>query len=370
MTTAAPTRPKRNPAGNSARKPTHPKLSYNDQKAQIANTVADKILELLDRGDLPPWEKGWHNSQNSTPRNAITNRPYRGVNLWLTMIAQQICGYDDPRWLTFNQAKAAGGTVRKGETSTRIYLRKPWEPKRASNDDNTPETPQGDADQDRNKSSRPRRIWVWRIHSMFNVLQTDGCNIPPIEEEQGTTHSPIELAEAIVSGMPNPPEITYYRTANHAPHYIPARDAVAVPTKERYDRVEDWYNTIFHELVHSTGHNTRLNRFTVDQPSSGLHAYGCEELIAGMGSAMLGELAGTGHLVIERDAAYISSWRDTIKADRSIVLEAANQAQKATDHIASHLTETLAEALAEALEGDSQPPIEAQTEIPVQVQTQ
>ena len=189
---------------------------------------------------------------------------------------------------------------------------------------------------------------------MFNVLQTDGCNIPPIEEEQGTTHSPIELAEAIVSGMPNPPEITYYRTANHAPHYIPARDAVAVPTKERYDRVEDWYNTIFHELVHSTGHSSRLNRFTSEHPASALHAYGCEELIAGMGSAMLGELAGTGHLVIERDAAYISSWRDTIKADRTIVLEAANQAQKATDHIASHLNETLA---AEA-EGEAQPDTE------------
>ena len=191
---------------------------------------------------------------------------------------------------------------------------------------------------------------------MFNVLQTDGCNIPPIEEEQGTTHSPIELAEAIVSGMPNPPEITYYRTANHAPHYIPARDAVAVPTKERYDRVEDWYNTIFHELVHSTGHSSRLNRFTSEHPASALHAYGCEELIAGMGSAMLGELAGTGHLVIERDAAYISSWRDTIKADRTIVLEAANQAQKATDHIASHLNETLA---AEA-EGEAQPDTEEQ----------
>ena len=98
MTTAAPTRPTRkpasNPTGTATRKPAAPKLSYNDQKTQIANTVADKILELLDRGDLPPWEKGWHNSQNSTPRNAISNRPYRGVNRWLTMIAQQICGYD------------------------------------------------------------------------------------------------------------------------------------------------------------------------------------------------------------------------------------------------------------------------------------
>ena len=131
---------------------------------------------------------------------------------------------------------------------------------------------------------------------------------------------------------------------------------MAVPTKERYDRVEDWYNTIFHELVHSTGHNSRLNRFTNEHPSSALHAYGCEELIAGMGSAMLGELAGTGHLVIERDAAYISSWRDTIKADRTIVLEAANQAQKATDHIASHLNDTLA---GEA-EGESQPDTEEQ----------
>ena len=202
---------------------------------------------------------------------------------------------------------------------------------------------------------------------MFNVMQTDGCNIPPIEEEQGTTHSPIELAEAIVSGMPNPPEDNPLPHGETRPALHPRQgyggSAHQGTLRPRWRTGTTPYST---NWSISTGHSSRLNRFTVDQPSSGLHAYGCEELIAGMGSAMLGELAGTGHLVIERDAAYISSWRDTIKADRSIVLEAANQAQKATDHIASHLTATLAEAL----EDDSQPPIGGQTDIPEQLQTQ
>ena len=110
-------------------------------------------------------------------------------------------------------------------------------------------------------------------------------------------------------------------------------DVVRVPEMGRYRSVEGYYNTVFHELVHATGHPKRLHRFELDANAHDLHAYGREELIAGMGSAMLSAHAGTGAAVLERDAAYIRSWRDTIQADKPMVIRAATLAQRATDLI-------------------------------------
>lgn len=340
MATSTATRPSPNSpkaaSRKSPKKPTQRESNPDSRKNKIANDVADRIINLLDAGDLPPWEKGWHNSKAGVPRNATTNRPYRGINRWLTVIAQQAAGYDDPRWLTAKQAIAAGGHINKGESATMIHLVKPWQPKRRETQEQPALPPTGnqDPEEEAEKKKKPR-LWVWRTHLVFNVEQTGDCDLPPLETQDITAHhDPVEEAETIIASMPNPPEIRYYQLRNHAPHYIPARDLVEVPDKDRYDRVEDWYNTIFHELTHSTGHASRLGRFEDNVPAQDLHNYGKEELVAGMGSAMLGDLAGTGHLVIERDASYIKHWRDAIAADKTMVLEAALLAQKAVDYIA------------------------------------
>ena len=315
-----------------SRKPSKPTQSPTGKKEQIANSVADRIIELLDQGNLPPWEQAWAKSNAGAPRNAVSNRPYRGINLWLTLLTQLAKGFDDPRWLTFNQANTLGGHVNKAETSTQIHLVKPWQPKQKQEQPSEPDNGREDEDQ---QPAKKRRIWIWRTHNVFNVQQTTGCNLPPIEAgAPANSHSPIEQAEAIIAAMPNPPAIRYYHAANYHPHYRPGTDTVAVPALDRFTRAEDHYNTVFHELVHSTGHSSRLARFDNDTAPQNLHDYGKEELIAGMGSAMLGQLAGTGHLVIERDASYIRHWRDAISANKSIVLDAALLAQKATDYIA------------------------------------
>ena len=101
----------------------------------------------------------------------------------------------------------------------------------------------------------------------------------------------------------------------------------------RYDSVEDYYATVFHELTHSTGHPDRLHRFELSANRDSLHEYGKEELVAGMGSAMLAAIAGIEQVTIERDAAYINHWKKAIRADKTIVIRAAGQAQKAVDLI-------------------------------------
>ena len=92
------------------------------QRQRVEEEIADRIIELLDQGELPPWEKGWSDSQSGVPVNAISMKPYRGINRWMTLITQKAMGYDEPRWLTYRQAEALGGHVRKDEKSTIIIF--------------------------------------------------------------------------------------------------------------------------------------------------------------------------------------------------------------------------------------------------------
>ena len=91
-------------------------------RQRVEDAVADRIIELLDQGQLPPWEKDWRDSVNGLPRNAVSMKPYRGVNRWMTLLTHMVMGYQDPRWLTYRQAEALGGHVRKGERSTEIVF--------------------------------------------------------------------------------------------------------------------------------------------------------------------------------------------------------------------------------------------------------
>ena len=290
-----------------------PKQSKKADPKMAQNAVADQILALLDDGQLPPWDRPWRMTRQGTPSNAISKRPYTGINVWLTQIAQELAGYDDNRWLTFNQAKQAGGTIMKGEKSTRVIL---WKIIKKEDPDDPDRT-----------TSRPLAI----MYRVFNVEQTSGCDLPPLPELPEPA-DPIAQAEAIVAGMPDPPQLQTYRYDNHSPRYIPSLDTVQVPDLARYEQPELYYNTIYHELTHSTGHPSRLHRFETDRKSD-LHQYGVEELVAGMGSAMLADLAGISHATLVPDASYIKSWADTIKADRSIVITAAQRSQKAVDYI-------------------------------------
>ena len=113
-----------------------------------------------------------------------------------------------------------------------------------------------------------------------------------------------------------------------------------VPDSRRYEGQALYYNTVYHELVHATGHPKRLNRFDKNANADNLHEYGVEELVAGMGSAMLSDLAGIGRQAIVRDASYIRHWAEAIRANRGIILMAAQRAQKAVDLITGSAVET------------------------------
>ena len=339
-------------SGNASGKAT----SEPNGRKKIEELVTARIIELLDRGELPPWDRGWESSPHGEAMNALRKTPYRGVNRWMTMLTQLTGGYQDNRYLTFRQAQELGGSVRKGEKGTKVvYYAAFGQKKKAGQNDGTDAGAQEiidiPADSTRKTSaengaengaenrtesgpvsgSRPR--FFLKCYTVFNVEQTEGCKLPPLDEPELRVHDPLETAQAIVDGMRNPPAVNSYVHGNTPPHYMPTQDQVRVPDIGRYESPERWYATLFHELVHSTGHPKRLNRFLEETNGHGLHGYGREELVAGMGAAILSAKAGISAATVENDAAYIRSWRDAIAADTSMVLRAAALAQKASDYI-------------------------------------
>lgn len=270
--------------------------------------ITDRMITLLEQGQIP-WQKPW-NSAQLMPQNAVSGKPYRGVNVFLL----HAMSYDSPFWLTFNQAKGLGGNVRRGEKACPVVFWKWLE-----------------------SEDTGERIPFLRYYSVFNVAQCKG--IPedkfPSPGVNRREHCPIAQAEEIVATMPKRPEI---KTGLSRAFYSPAGDFVGMPAPETFRTGEDYYSVLFHELTHSTGHETRLSRKGVagtdgEWSAFGSTPYAKEELVAEMGAAFLCGQAGIVERTLDNSAAYVGSWLARLKDDRRLVVHAAAQAQKAADFI-------------------------------------
>ena len=174
------------------------------------------------------------------------------------------------------------------------------------------------------------KIPLLRYYSVFNSEQCEGITTPPTTETVNQ-FSPIERAEQIIAGMPLRPEIKHGGTQ---PCYSPTLDYVQLPQQTAFNTPEDYYDTLFHELSHATGHENRLARKGIMETSYyGSHAYSKEELIAEMGAAFLCGHAGIVQKTIENNAAYIKGFLKLLKGDKTILIQAGAAAQKASDYI-------------------------------------
>jgi antirestriction protein ArdC len=238
----------------------------------------------------------------------ISKKPYRGINVFIL----SLMGYKSPFWLSYKQASELGGQVKKGEHGCPVVF---WKWIEVIEDESG------------NKLDKPKKIPFLRYYTVFNSEQCDGIETPPIDHKP---HDFIPLAEAekIANNMPNPPKLTFEE--NRA-YYRASTDTVNMPKKEDFDGAEEYYCTLFHELGHSTGHKTRLDRF---EPGAqfGSDPYAREELVAELCSAILCGETGL-NPNIEQTSAYIANWRKVILDKPGIVLKAASQAQIAAEWI-------------------------------------
>ena len=279
-------------------------------KATIYETITNQIIEAIERGTNSysmPWHRSGANA--ASPVNAVTSRPYRGVNVLALWIAAEARGYSSGRWATYQQWQDRGCQVRKDEKSTSVAF---WKDLKGS------DTEDGDDEQ--------RARFVARGYNVFNADQVDGFEalaIPVLPESER-----IDAAEMFFARVPA--KITH---GAEVPCFVPSFDEVRMVPFSRFKSASAYYGVLAHELTHWSGAEERLNRDL--SVRFGSEAYAMEELIAELGAAFIG-----GRLALPSEprtdhAPYIASWLKALTNDSRAIFAAASKAQAAADYLAS-----------------------------------
>lgn len=271
--------------------------------------ITQRVIEAIEKTGNLPWRKPWHSrAVSSLPCNLTNKKPYRGINVFLL----SMMGFNSSYWLTFKQAKALGGSVRRGEKGCPVVF---WSVLEKRNP----------------KTNEIEKIPFIRHTSVFNVDQCEGIEIPAEQTSQSPRVNPIVECEAIVAGFTASPKIIH---REQQAYYSPSADIVNMPIRDSFENAEEYYSTLFHELVHSTAHTSRLNRRSTNRLSFfGSEDYSKEELVAEFGSSFLCATAGIDAHTINNSAAYIKNWVSALRNQPKMLVEAASQAQKACDFI-------------------------------------
>lgn len=272
------------------------------QKFNIYDMVTDVHINALENGTVP-WNKPW---TGGLPMNLISKKPYRGINVFLTALQD----FTSPYWLTFKQAKVLKGTIKQGAKSTAIVF---W-----------------NFTEKEDENGNLKSIGFLKYYNVFNVEQTEGITDYVNELPEFVD---IVDCEKITDNMPDVPEISF---GGARATYNVDTDEIKLPNKKTFHSPAAFYSVKYHELIHSTGAEKRLNRpELVETPgifSRGAD-YSNEELTAEIGASFLTAITGIGEKVIDNQTAYIAGWLKQLRNDKRLVLNAAGKAQKAVDYI-------------------------------------
>lgn len=271
----------------------------------IYSVVTDRIIQQLESGVIP-WQKPWTGLQSGA-YSGTTGKPYSLLN-------QMILGKPGA-YFTFNETTKRGGKIRKGEKSSMIVF---WKQVKVSDTD--PATGE----------LKERIVPMLRYFNVFHQDQIDGFTInapAPVE------HQPIAEAEKIIKHYTAREGLTIQHQRGNEAFYSPLRDCIVLPLIEQFPAIEEYYSTAFHEMTHSTGHRSRLNRLKATA-HFGNDDYSKEELTAEIGAAALVNYTGieTGK-TLKNSAAYIQSWLRALRNDKRLIVRASAAAQKAVDFI-------------------------------------
>jgi len=262
-------------------------------KSELYNKINNQILDKLNEGVIP-WKKSW---KVGLPANFISKRNYRGINF----LSLSQMDYASPYYLTFYQCKQRGGSVRAGEKSSMVIYYKLIDV--------------GEGENGR------RGIPFIRYSNVFNITQT---SLDLAEIKLPTLLS----CESIIENMKEKPKIKHNISRCY---YAPREDYISLPKIIDFDSSEEYYSTLFHELIHWTGHGNRANRPSLAEFDDENYSY--EELVAEIGSAYFSALCGISTKVVDNQAAYIQRYLKLSKEKELVFPQAAKDAQKAVAFI-------------------------------------
>jgi antirestriction protein ArdC len=278
--------------------------------------TAERIIELIKLGNLPPWAKSWSTSPEHAPHNLLNPKSqYRGLNyLLLSMVADMM---GSPFFITPKQLFELGGKKKDDEQHTWpvfFFTKKVYKNKNKSDED----------EEDNHE------VFICKGYKVYNIKQTIGIpedKIPVLPTPETFEHTPIEICEQIVARYIGPDTVHQGQKAC----YVPVEDRIYIPERERFIIPDKYYATRFHEMAHSTGHKSRLNRAAIQHVNFGSHKYSQEELVAEFCSAMLCGKAGISQNTIENSAAYIKGWSSKLKPEMLVL--GSREARKAYEFI-------------------------------------
>jgi len=270
----------------------------------IYQEVTDSIIKQLESG-AAPWIKPWK-ADSTADKNFISQKPYQGINRLILGLSSMVSGFDTPVWASFKQWQSLGCNVRKGEKGTKIVFFSPV----------TKEC----------KVTGNTEVYnLLKSYYVFNASQVDGVTIEAPSTVDKPFNSIIEADERIAKTG------AIIRHGGDSAFFAPSMDIIQMPNKSAFSDESSYYATMFHELTHWTGHESRLKREFGKR--FGNPEYAFEELVAEMGAAFLcqdyriqGEL---------RHAGYIQNWLTACRKDSTAIFKAAALAQKAADYINS-----------------------------------
>jgi antirestriction protein ArdC len=290
-------------------------MTATTERQDVYTRITADLVAKLEAG-VRPWHQPWNaaHAAGGVSRPLRNNgQPYQGINILVLWVTAMDKGYSCPLWLTFNQAKEAGGFVRKGEKGTTVVYANTFE-KTETDDDGTETT---------------ERIPFLKAYTVFNAQQVEG--LPG--HYYARAEAPKNLAERL-----DRVEAFFAATAADTRHggdrayYSPSADYIQMPPYDSFQSRESYYATRAHESIHWTKHERRLAR-SFESKRFGDHGYAVEELVAEMGAAFLCADLGITPEVMPEHASYLQAWLKVMKADKRAIFTAASHASKAAEYL-------------------------------------
>lgn len=296
-------------------------MSYHKDKDDVYQTITNKMIDLLEKVDLIDYEPPFASlAAQGIPENPTTKKQYNGINIPFLWFYQQEQGYSSNHWASFKQWKDKGASVRKGEKGSTVVFYKTLLI----------------TEKDENHNQVESKVPMLRMYKVFNADQVDGLEVevtPPVTKSEIL---PILDADAFCEA--SNVEIKHGGTRAY---YSLLRDYIQMPGKEFFNdtknatTTDNYYSTLFHELIHSTSHVDRLHR-RCEKTIPHKEAYAQEELVAELGSAFLCAQFNIAQKAREDHAIYIKSWLKALRNDNKYLFKASAHAAKAVDYL-NHL---------------------------------
>lgn len=273
----------------------------------VYEMVTERIIEQLESGVIP-WQKPWTGSKNGA-YNRVSMKPYSILNQMLLQHSGE--------YATFKQWTEAGGHIKNGAKSEIVSF---WKIQLIE-------------EEEEDGTKVKKQIPMLRYYHVFHISQVDG--VEPKEKIELQELEPIEEAERVKREYMDREHLKIYEKITDKAFYTPTFDYIEIPCKEQYKNVEEFYSTLFHEMIHSTGYYKRLNRLESGASAGfGSETYSKEELTAEIGSAMiLNRLGIETEKTFNNSTAYIQNWLQVLKNDNKFIISASSKSEKAVKYI-------------------------------------